>query len=376
MFLPFLQMPTGHHQVADALIRSLQQRVQGVYFKKIDFLSYVNQRLEKMVTRTYLKWIDRSPQTYDWVYRSFVYPSSSTKHLQWYESLFQKKMQEMLYLEDPDLIVCTQAYPSFLVSRLKDQGKITTPVINVYTDFFINNVWGRTGIDYHFVPDVPLKQQLMQTQMIPEDRIFITGIPVDECFIPSEKQRKISPPYHVLISGGNAGLGDILDLLQEIKHSSEFRYSILCGNNKKLFREIASWDINNIQPLSYISSRMDMNDLYDQVDAIITKPGGVTVSEALMKRVPILIHTTLPGQEEINCKYLTSQGLAYMLSPDPPIREQLLGVLNDESKQSRWRKQVEVYCQRLETRAWKKILELTEKTGTASSDSLLLGKGI
>ena len=56
-----------------------------------------------------------------------------------------------------------------------------------------------------------------------------------------------------------------------------------------------------------------MNKLYDQVDAIITKPGGVTVSEALRKRLPIFVHSTLPGQEQINLHVLKSQKLVFEL---------------------------------------------------------------
>lgn len=104
-----------------------------------------------------------------------------------------------------------------------------------------------------------------------------------------------------------------------------------------------------------------MNALYDRVDAIITKPGGVTISEALTKKLPIFIHSMLPGQEEINHRYLMSRGLVYELSLDRPIREQLLSVLNDEVKQTRWRKHIEVYNQKLETKAWQKILEFIKE---------------
>ncbi len=233
--------------------------------------------------------------------------------------------------------------------------------------FFINRVWGCEGIDYHFVPDAKLKQELVNNRGISGNRIFVTGIPVDDSFVPPIKRRRTTPPYHILVSGGNGGLGDIFSFLQGMNSTSEFRYSILCGNNEKLFKKIASWGMNNIQPLSYISSRKDMNDLYDQADAIITKPGGVTISEAFIKKLPIFIHSALPGQEEINREYLTSKGLVYQLSPDHPISEQLLSVLNDEAKQTRWRKQVEFYHQELETKAWQKILEFTKETEIPSA---------
>lgn len=368
LFLPLLQVPTGHHQVADALMESIQKRVQGITLTKVDFLSHINQGFEKAVSKTYFKWINLFPQTYNWAYRHLAYPFSSPLYLQWCENLFMKKMHRMLCQEHPDLIVCTQAYASFLIHRLKQQGHVSIPVVNVYTDFFINKIWGRNGIDYHFVPNTELKQELIDNHGIPAKRIFITGIPIHESFIPTDKKPRTAPPYHVLISGGNAGLGDILSLLQGMTNTLEFHYSVLCGNNNKLFKHIASLGSRNIQPHSYISSRKEMNELYNQADAIITKPGGVTVTEALIKKLPIFIYSALPGQEEINRQYLRSKGLVYELSTDYSIKEQLLSVLTDEAVQTSWRTQVQVFHERLETKAWQKLLEFTEEKRNSASN--------
>ncbi len=62
-----------------------------------------------------------------------------------------------------------------------------------------------------------------------------------------------------------------------------------------------------------------MNVLYEQAHAIITKPGGVTLSEALCKRLPIFTHSALPGQEEINKQYLLAKNLIFPWIPRPPF---------------------------------------------------------
>ncbi|MDO0823515.1 MGDG synthase family glycosyltransferase [Desulfosporosinus nitroreducens] len=360
LFLPFLTIPTGHHSVANTLISSLKKRIQGE-FASIDFLSYFSPRLERAVTNLYLNWISYSPETYNWAYSYFVYPSSSKKYTQVYERLFLTKMQRLLSEEQPDLIICTQAYPSLLISCLKVQGKIKTPVINVYTDLFINNIWGRMGIDYHFVADVPLKNELVQKYRVPKHQVFITGIPVDEWLAPTTRQPKLFPPYHILIAGGNSGLGNINELLQTLKNSTNFNCTVLCGNNKRLLAKIISWQIKNIYPLPYISSKREMALLYDQVDAIVTKPGGVTISEALRKRIPIFVYSALPGQEQFNQQYLTTQGLVYPLTQEPSAQEQLLSILSDKFKQANWRKRVDSYFDRLERSACEKIVEISDQ---------------
>ncbi|WP_047155241.1 MGDG synthase family glycosyltransferase [Aneurinibacillus tyrosinisolvens] len=360
LFLPLLQMASGHHQVADALIYSLEKRAPEISCRKVEFLSYVNQWMEKAVTELYLKWIYYAPQLYKQVYKHFACKTGyvSNSHLQWYEKLFEKKMEQLLKEEEPDLIICTHAFPSFLVSRLKEKRKIFTPVINVYTDFFINNVWGRNGIDYHFVPSVPLKDELISKLKIAGEQIIVTGIPVDECFEETKGHKKFVPPYTILISGGSNGLGNIPLILQNLKHATHFRIIVLCGKNEKLIHEVASWGVEHIQPIPFVSSREEMNKWYEQADAVITKPGGITISEALCKKLPIFIHSALPGQEEINLRYLVSQKLAHRIDFALSCEKQLFNVLNDEEQRNDWHHHLHTYNRSREAAAWKKVLEI------------------
>jgi processive 1,2-diacylglycerol beta-glucosyltransferase len=106
-----------------------------------------------------------------------------------------------------------------------------------------------------------------------------------------------------------------------------FTYTVLCGHNKKLF-DMLSYK-PNIKPLMYIDDRKELNEIYDSVDAIITKPGGVTITEALCKRIPIFIQDYLPGQEEINLEFLKEKQLVYLLNNDHPI-EIITSILNDK----------------------------------------------
>lgn len=360
LFLPFLQIPTGHHTVADALIRSLESRINNLKCTKIDFFSYADKLLEKAFRLTYLTWIDHSPQTFVWLYKYFVYPSKSTKHFQWYEMKFLDKMKCLLDQEQPDLIICTQAFPSFLLSRLKNTGDYTPPIINVYTDFFVNRLWGIEGIDYHFVPDQNLKSQLTVKHNVNPNKIFVTGIPVEECFTPRTPNQP-SPFYNILISGGSGGLGDIQQLLTNLPTSEDYFFYLLCGNNKKLYKEIKTLNFKNLKPLTYISSRETMNALYTEAHALITKSGGVTISEALHKRLPIFIHSALPGQEQINKDYLLERRLIYALDLTSHLTEQLASFLEDKDEQDQWLKRVNEYLNEIEAPAWQKIIEIIIK---------------
>ncbi|WKB36272.1 hypothetical protein QS257_03495 [Terrilactibacillus sp. S3-3] len=164
-------------------------------------------------------------------------------------------------------------------------------VINAYTDFFMNDIWGREGIDYHFVPNQQVKEQMVKHYGIDERKIMVTGIPVHETFLKPDKVKEKGRKKKVLIAGGSSGLGNIVGFIKHTKHSGLFEYVILCGKkNHHLYETIGQMHLPHVKALPYISSREEMNNLYNSVDAIVTKPGGVTVSEALKKGLPIFIH--------------------------------------------------------------------------------------
>jgi len=229
-----------------------------------------------------------------------------------------------------------------LLARLKIKKGLKVPVINAYTDFFINDMWGKQEIDLHFVPNKQIKLQLIN-EGVNERNIYITGIPIDEEFKMNTHFRKQVERKKILITGGNSGLGDMKRLLKRVRNNLQFDYFVLCGNNQALFQQIQSWKLPHIKPISYVSSRKEMSYLYDQVDAVITKPGGVTISEAIQKKIPIFIHASLPGQEKVNLAFLKEKGLVFELAGDKSIEQQLQEVLMNENILKNYYQSVNAY---------------------------------
>jgi processive 1,2-diacylglycerol beta-glucosyltransferase len=348
LFFPLLRMPSGHHQVADSIAGYLQMRDTDLVCKKVDLLSAWSPILESIVTKTYLEWISYFPKNYAWVYKRMAYNSDPSRSYKYYEWLFMNKMKQMIAEEEPDLIICTHAFPSYFLSRLKRKRQCSVPVINVYTDFFINDVWGREGIDYHFVPSLTVKQQLMDKNGVSENRILITAIPTDERMVKKAASRSSRSKRHVLISGGSVGLGNVADLLPQQSEKGEIEYFVLCGKNRKLYQKLVQLNHPNIHPLPYLSSREEMNELYNRVDAIVTKPGGVTITEALKKGLPIFVHSALPGQEEINLKWLKELKLVHILQADQSIESQIIDYFQNKNRTEQFQIALQNYLHEIE----------------------------
>ncbi|MGJ9384703.1 MGDG synthase family glycosyltransferase [Salipaludibacillus sp. CF4.18] len=343
LFLPFLQIPSGHHQTATALIDEILQLHPQIRCEKVDILAYSYGKIEALVSNVYLKWIQAFPGIYNALYQNSVYKNiEENKRYRLYEFLFIYFMKRLIQEKKPDLIVCTHALPAYMLNYLKKKNELRVPVINVYTDYFIHSFWGVEYIDLHFVPSYNMKHFLIK-KGIRDERIFITGIPIHSKIIKQKQTAELSTKSvsSVLISGGNLGVGAMEDLIRKIKEVpvQEIQYYVLCGKNRKLYEKLKSIQKNHIIPFPYITCREKMNRIYDQIDAIITKPGGVTISESLFKRKPIFIYHALPGQEEINLQQLKDLGLIFHLDKQG-IHEQLHSILRNQNTLEKYQNHV------------------------------------
>lgn len=314
LFLPLLNIPSGHHHVADVIVRQLEKSDADIQCKKVDPLSFSYGKVENLVSSVYLYWIHRFPSVYSSIYKfTAVKERAKAKRFVTFELLFLSKMKRLLEDVKPHAVVCTHAFPSYLLSRLKHMGLWDGLAINIYTDYFVNSLWGREGIDYHLVPSIQMKNDLA-SRGINQGQIFITGIPVDPVFHLQTQNKKKGDRQVVLMSGGNMGAGSIRRFIAGLRPSGHIQYKVLCGMNEKLYLFIQQNKNPYIEPLPYIERKEDMNRLYEEADAIITKPGGVTISECIMKRLPIFVYDALPGQEEQNLQFLKKEGLVHHLS--------------------------------------------------------------
>lgn len=348
--MPFLQISSGHHQVANGIIDALHETNDLYECEKIDILSYSYGNIEVFISKFYLKWIRLFPNLYSWIYKKSAYKNEyEKKRFYLYELLFLSWMEKLLKEKNPQLIICTHALPSYLLNHLKQKGKISVPVINVYTDYFINEIWGIECINYHFVPNKEIKEFLIE-RGVKSDQVLVTGIPIHAQFKEHAKVWKPEGVLSVLISGGNLGTGLMKTFVKKLQPSGKINYTVLCGENNKLFNWIKQLNQPFIQAVPYISSKEEMNELYDRVDAMITKPGGVTVSECLYKKIPILIYHKLPGQEEINLRNLKNWGLVYHMESwreNPNFEKKIVTVLHCDKHQKQLHQQLDSYHQHL-----------------------------
>lgn len=344
LFLPFLQLPSGHHQAAQALIDGIKQVNPSIHCETVDILAYSYGKVETLVSKVYLNWIAAFPGVYNRIYQLSVYNKiEETKQYRLYEWLFLRFMEKLIEEKKPDLIICTHALPAYLVNILKAEQRLHVPVINVYTDYFIHCLWGVSEIDYHFVSSIEDKKHLINKGVKPE-QIYITGIPIHPKISKQTTNKDFvkKKDYSILVSGGNLGVGMMQSLIHKLtdcRLEQQIKFYVLCGKNEKLFKKLKQLNHKQLIPLPYIECRDEMNQLYNRIDAILTKPGGVTISESLFKRIPIFIYHALPGQEKINLMKLKDLGLVIDITMED-LLDKMVTILTNEKTLRRYQAQV------------------------------------
>lgn len=342
VIFPFLRMRSGHHLVAEAIAERVQG--PGIEIKEVELLSAISPFAEWVTSKFYLNWIRHFSNGYSRFYhRHIAGRSSNARSTGWTSHYFQQQMLRIIREEQPDVIICTHAFPSYLLNQLKERGSCDVPVINAYTDLFVSRVWGKTQIEYHLLPNQEAKRELHEHHDVPKERLFVTGIPIHPAITGGSILRSRQSRKQILVAGGNGGLGQLETLLSQIERCTEADFYVLCGNNRSLFKRLSSQQHPHIRPLAYIDSRDEMNQLYEQMDAIVTKPGGVTVSEAFEKRVPLFIQHVLPGQEEINRTYLLEKKLAFSFDQTDKLADVIRRTLENPDVMHAWQQAVTQY---------------------------------
>ena len=221
---------------------------------------------------------------------------------------------------NPKVIISTQFFGSEVAAALKRKRQIDSTLISVITDFGAHTFWESQDVDIFIVASEDTKNDLI-ARNIPEEKIKILGIPIEaplKTFNKMQLKREIGfekDVLTILVVGGGFGVGPIKELVFSLEELDEdikerLQLIVVCSRNKKLHREM--------QGLAYklkIETRIFgfVTDLYKMMalsNIIISKSGGLTISEALAMGLPMIIISPIPGQESKNCALLVKNGAA------------------------------------------------------------------
>ncbi|CEH36076.1 MGDG synthase family glycosyltransferase [Romboutsia lituseburensis] len=353
----------GHNRAARAIKEELERKtIDGIPVKCeiVDSLKLVNTTMDKIISRGYEKSAIYTPKAYGRVYRfsetSLVSKNEFKGNL--LTSVMAQKFKKLLKDSQPDLIIGTHPFPMIALSTLKKSShtyKNSTnlgdtfikhnssvnvpPMISVLTDYTTHSTWIQNEINYYIVGHEYVKE-LLVFEGVDSNKVKTFGIPVEKSFLSHRDKETVlnelglsSDKLTVLLMGGSFGAGNIKETLDELLDiDRDFQILVITGRNEslreKIEKKLASHSHDkNICVLGYTNK---MNDILASIDVLITKPGGLTTTEALLKDVPMIVPYYIPGQEEENLDFLSNCGAALRTTKKYTLPV-LLKVLIDDS---------------------------------------------
>ena len=356
----------GHMRAANALKEYILSQSPDSVIMISDTLQYVSPFLNKAVTEGYVYMATKTPKVYGTVYKASDKDTAINKTVNLATNQLRKRLYPLVDEFNHDIVITTHSFATEIVTSLKKAGEINIPIISIITDFAVHKTYISEGVDAFILSSREMVDQMLE-RGVDRVKLYPYGIPVKKEFLePIDREKAFesegldSSIPTVLIMAGSFGVTDVLKIYHKIvKSPCDFQIIVITGKNEKLYetfdRYLSKITLNNTivqlkseqktKSTSYASKHMkpskptrllyytnEVEKYMHMADIIVTKPGGLTVSEAIASGLPMGIFKAIPGQEEQNADFLVRNNMAVRLEKDKTCTQTITRLLSDKSE--------------------------------------------
>lgn len=300
----------GHNSTAGAIAEALEKR--GAEYEIADALAFISEKVSDFISKGHSYVYRKLPRLFGLGYRfeerhsvRFIYEQCAKG-----APALQKKLEEGY-----DALLCVHVFAGMMVTELRRRGVSLPPTAFLATDYTCSPGVGQLEMDRFYIPHPALTGEFIRNG-VPRGRISSTGIPVRSAFFEAperEEARQLlglrEDARMVLLSCGSMGCGHMekgaLALVEALP--SDAFLAVICGSNKKTYEALLPYASERLLVIGFT----DRMPLYlSAADLYITKPGGLSTSEAIALRRPMVFIDAVPGCETRNFDFLTRSGVA------------------------------------------------------------------
>lgn len=383
----------GHASAAEALAQELRVRPGVERVIVLDLHEYANPNTAGLFYAMFGLMAKRGSGFYNRIYRQTEDSRHSMTRGQ--EAFYRKTIQRMIDEIEPDLVISVLPLASRLFSQYKTDTGSLLPLLTCITDVTCHSEWLHARTDLFLVASGSVRDGLIR-KGIPASRILACGIPVRAEFrrahgvggfpqtgslshdaaaaqtaaiahadaasqVPEiahavSNAKSAGQKKRLLVMGG--GLGMIpsdLSFYRQLGRMKDVETIVVAGRNESMRKKIASSDCG-VTVLGYVEG---ISELMRSADLMLTKPGGITLFEALHAGTPLLTFSPFLEQEKRNAAFLAREGLGYVLpgKPETGLKE-IEALLKDDAGLAECRARMDAFLSTLSP-----IPELSRYTG-------------
>ncbi len=313
---------TGHKSIAKYIDDFFTET--GEYeVMEIDILQYANPFLGAFTNKFYNNVMYKCPALWSLIYYMTDVPIAGKMSAKLQSRVVSsKKIKKVILDFNPDMVIATHFTAATYISKLKKSGYLNCHLVSIVTDYKAHRIWldSYKSEDALIVNSVEEKKTLVK-RGIDANIIHTFGIPVSSKYTMSLynkyellKKFKLSGDRPIILfygGGGNGSTTTLPYLLTLIEKKIDADVFFVCGKNQELKKKAESMakrhNANNIHTLGFITNGPEYMVV---ADFVITKPGGLTVTECLTFKKPMVLIRNAGGQERDNYKFLEKRGYA------------------------------------------------------------------
>lgn len=340
ILIPTVTAGAGHLQAAVALEEAWRSMRPDDEVLRVDVLDYTPKLYRNIYVKGYLKLIEHAPELWAMLFKRSDNPERMkeiTRFRRHSARITAAKFVKHMLEFQPEIVLSPHFLPLEILggvqNRLRRRKRIFPFTACIVTDFEAHALWMEPCANVFCVAAEETKARLI-ARGLNTDQVVVTGIPIAQKFSTKVDVRAIRSEHNLgdgvptlLVLGGGFGLGPVADILNELnKLTLPVQILVVCGRNDALRRKINA--LSPRHPTRVLGFVTNMQELMAVSDLILTKPGGLTTSEALAMGKPLMILNPIPGQEAANSDFLLEKGAAVKVNclEDLPFKlGQLLG---------------------------------------------------
>lgn len=305
----------GHNSCARAIQEYFASK--NVSCEIYDALSFISKRFAKFISWGHSFMYRNFPGLFQWGYRfSKAHTALFHKDSRIYRLLTSgaERMYRHIVNGGYDTVICTHVFSAIIVTHLVGCHALSVNTAFVATDYTDYPGMGACDLERYFIADESLIDKYVRCG-VPRQRIIPTGIPVSQKFFEKEEKAEAKNLLqiekrnrHLLVMCGSIGCGPIKSILKHLVRGlpEQAEVTVICGTNRRLYRRLnrrygKDGHVHIVGYTDQVSLYMDSADLY------LTKPGGISVTEAAAKQLPMLYVNAVAGCEQYNMDFFTKR---------------------------------------------------------------------
>jgi len=335
-----MSMGGGHGMAGQCVADALRELAPDWEPRCIDIRDYLAPWFRAFYGSGYLFIVRHIPWLWGFLYR---HPLRSRGTLPpWLLRRVARPYERLVADERPDAILATQITASEATDSLRTRGLHPGATATLVTDFDAHPSWRADGIDRFFVPDEAVREGFLRLGIAAE-RVEATGIPIRPAFeqsfdVPALKAKhRVRPDARVvLLMGGSLGIGPMERAARQLLAADgPCDFLIVTGHNQTLRSRLERLQTSGENRLRVFGFINYVHELMAIADLFVSKPGGLSMTEAVTLGVPTLAVDPLPGQEMANARHLEARGLIRWLKPGEALVPAVAALLRDAAARAR-----------------------------------------